>query len=75
MLSITKNKTKKSASIKRPETVLLRRPVLVYNSRVDSLLKDISIEAANQSSLSNLTSDWMIFMDELNTRMFDKISF
>ena len=74
MLSITKNKTKKSTAIKRPETVLLRRPVLVYNSSVDSLLEGIEIEA-NQASLSNLTSDWMLFMDDLNTRMFDKISF
>ena len=74
MLSITKNKTKRSASSRRPKTVEMRQPILVYNSRIDSLLKEISIEA-KQAPLTNLTSDWMIFMDDLNTRMFDKISF
>ena len=74
MLSITKNKTKRSASSSRPETVTVRQPVLVYNSRIDSLLKEISIEA-HKAPASNLTLDWMSFMDDLNTRMFDKISF
>ena len=74
MLSISKNKTKRSVSSRRPETVTVRQPVLVYNSRIDSLLKEISIEA-NIAPINNLTSDWMLFMDDLNTRMFDKISF
>ena len=74
MLSISKNKTKRSVSSRQPETVTVRQPVLVYNSRIDSLLKEISIEA-NMAPITNLTSDWMLFMDDLNTRMFDKISF
>ena len=74
MLSITKNKTKSSVTSRRPETVPLRQPVLVYNSRIDSLLKEINIEA-NNPVISNVSTDLMQFMDELNTRMFDKISF
>ena len=74
MLSITKNKTKSSVTSRRTETVPLRQPVLVYNSRIDSLLKEINVEA-NLVSVSNLSSDWILFMDDLNSRMFDKISF
>ncbi|MFT4669948.1 MAG: hypothetical protein ACI840_002172 [Ulvibacter sp.] len=74
MLSITKNKTKSSVTSRRPETALLRQPVLVYNSRIDSLLKEIKVEV-KLVTVSNLSADWSQFMDDLNTRMFDKISF
>jgi len=74
MLSITKNKTKSSVTSRRPETAPLRQPVLVYNSRIDSLLKEIKVEV-KLVTVSNLSGDWMQFMDDLNTKMFDKISF
>ena len=74
MLSITKNKTKPSVTSRRPETVPLRQPVLVYNSRIDSLLTEINVEA-NNPVISNLSSDWMYFTNNLMTTMFDKISF
>ena len=74
MLSITKNKTKSSVTSRRPETAPLRRPVLVYNSRIDSLLEEIKVEH-EFISVSNLSKDWARFMDDLNTKMFDKISF
>jgi hypothetical protein len=74
MLSITKNKTKSSVPSRSPETAPLRRPVLVYNSRIDSLLEEIKVEH-EFISVSNLSKDWSKFMDDLNTKMFDKISF
>jgi hypothetical protein len=74
MLSITKNKAKSSVTSKRPDTAPLRKPVLVYNSRIDSLLKEISVERKLVDA-SNLSSDWIQFMDDLSTRMFNKISF
>ncbi len=74
MLSITKNKTKSSVTSRRPETAPLRQPILVYNSRIDSLLKDINVES-KFVTVSNLSADWMQFIDDLNTKMFDKISF
>ena len=74
MLSITKNKTKSSVTSRRPETAPLRRPVLVYNSRIDSLLEEIKVEH-EFISVSNLSKDWSQFMDDLNTKMFNKISF
>ena len=74
MLSITKNKTKSSVTSRRPETAPLRRPVLVYNSRIDSLLEEIKVEH-EFISVSNLSKDWSQFMGDLNTKMFDKISF
>ena len=55
-------------------TLPLRNPILVYNSRVDSLLNEINVESKLLTA-SNLSKDWMRFMDELNTTMFDKISF
>lgn len=74
MLSITKNKTKSSVTSRRPETAPLRRPVLVYNSRIESLLEEIKVEH-EFISVSNLSKDWAQFMGDLNTKMFDKISF
>jgi len=74
MLSITKNKTKSSVVSRRSEKAPLRQPVLVYNSRIDSLLKEVKVET-KLIAISNLSSDWMQFMDDLNTKMFDKISF
>lgn len=74
MLSITKNKTKSSVSSKRSKTASLRQPVLVYSSRIDSLLKDISVED-KLIDVSNISADWIEFMDDLNTKMFHKISF
>ena len=74
MLSITKNKTKSSVPSKRSKTVSLRQPVLVYSSRIDSLLKDISVED-ELIDVSNISTDWFQFMDDLNTKMFHKISF
>ena len=74
MLSITKNKAKSSVTSRGPKTAPLRKPVLVYNSRIDSLLKEINVEA-KFVTVSNLSKDWIQFMDDLNTRMFDKISF
>jgi hypothetical protein len=74
MLSITKNKTKSSVASKKSKKAPLRRPVLVYNSRIDSLLKEISVEP-KRLDVSNLSKDWKMFMDDLNTKMFNKISF
>jgi hypothetical protein len=74
MFSITKNKTKSSVTRRRARIAPLRKPVLVYNSRVDSLLKEINLEEISLD-VSNLSADWMQFIDGLNTRMFDKISF
>lgn len=51
-----------------------RKPVLVYNSRVDSLLKDITKEV-QKSTINEVTADWLLFMDDINSKMFDKISF
>ncbi len=74
MLSITKNKTKSSVTSRRPETAPIRQPVLVYNSRIDSLLKELNVEA-NLVATSDLSTDWTQFMDDLNTKMFNKIYF
>jgi hypothetical protein len=74
MLSITKNKTKSSVLSKRSKTGSLRQPVLVYSSRIDSLLKEISV-ADKQINVSNICADWIQFVDDLNTKMFHKISF
>ena len=52
----------------------LLQPVLVENSGVDSLLKEIDIELKIET-VSYLSQDWMLFMDDLNIKMFDKISF
>lgn len=48
--------------------------VVVYNARVDSLLNELT-HAAKNSTITNFTADWMLFMDDLNSKMFDKISF
>jgi hypothetical protein len=74
MLSITKNKTKSSVPSKRSKKAFLRQPVLVYSSRIDSLLKEISVED-KQIDVSNIWADWIQFVDDLNTKMFHKISF
>ena len=74
MLSITKNKPKSTVVSSRPKTASLRQPVLVYNSRVDALLKERNVEAKIVAA-SDLSTDWMQFMDDLNAKMFDKISF
>jgi hypothetical protein len=74
MLSITKNKTKTSVTSRRTEIAPLRRPILVYNSRIDSLLKEIKVED-KFLGVSDFSGYWIQFMDDLNTRMFDKISF
>ena len=71
MLSITK---KKSKSLNLNDTTVSRKrqPVLVYNSRVDSKMTDLGIEEFKTFSVSE---DWKFFIEELNTKMFDKISF
>ena len=74
MLSITKNKTKSSVTSRRAKRVSFRKPVLVYNSRIDSLLNEINVEPKFIKT-SNLNSDWKEFMDDLNIKMFNKISF
>lgn len=52
----------------------LLQPVLVENSGVDSLLKEIDIELKIET-VSYLSQDWTLFIDDLNIKMFDKISF
>ena len=47
---------------------------VVYNARVDSLLNELT-QSAKNSTITNFTADWMLFMDDLNSKMFDKISF
>ena len=73
MLSITKKKSKTSNLNYNAESPK-RQPVLVYNSRIDSLLSDVIIDVKEAKSY-NVTADWRLFMDDLNTEMFDKISF
>ena len=48
--------------------------VVVYNARVDSLLNELT-QSAKNLTITNITADWMLFMDDLNSKMFDKISF
>ncbi|MFT4848264.1 MAG: hypothetical protein ACI83B_000790 [Sediminicola sp.] len=74
MLSITKNKTKSSVSSKESSKAPLPKLVLVYNSRIDSLLKEISVED-KFIDVTNISTDWIKFMNDLNTEMFNKISF
>ncbi|GHC50087.1 hypothetical protein [Ulvibacter litoralis] len=68
MLSIKEN-------IKVKDTLTTeRKPVLVYNSRVDSILNNIT-EDAEKNTITTVTADWLLFMDDINSKMFDKISF
>ena len=48
--------------------------VVVYNARVDYLLNELT-QSAKNLTITNITADWMLFMDDLNSKMFDKISF
>jgi hypothetical protein len=49
-----------------------RQPILVYNRNVNmqSNLQDIELKAPPNTQLA---ADWMFFMNELNTKMLDKI--
>ncbi len=51
-----------------------RQPVLVYNARVDRLLKEIVVDIES-ITVKNVSADWKQFMDGLNSEMFAKISF
>jgi hypothetical protein len=66
----------KSAAIRHEKSNLKtdNKLVVVYNSRIDSLLTDLS-ESAKNSTITSITADWMLFMDDLNAKMFKKISF
>ena len=74
MLSTTKDKNTSLIPKEISNLGKLLQPVLVENSGVDSLLKEIDIELKIET-VSYLSQDWMLFMDDLNTKMFDKISF
>jgi len=74
MLSTTKNNTKTSVTRKRVRIAPFRKPVLVYNSRTDSLLSEIRGKTKDLDTF-DLSADWMCFMDDLNTRMLEKIYF
>ena len=56
MLSITKKKSKTSNLNYNAESPK-RQPVLVYNSRIDSLLSDVIIDVKEAKSY-NVTADW-----------------
>lgn len=74
MLSTTKDKNTSLIPKEISNLGKLLQPVLVENSGVDSLLKEIDIELKIET-VSYLSQDWMLFMDDLNIKMFDKISF
>jgi len=50
-----------------------RQPVVVYDSRVDSLLNNLTL-SAKQSVITDITADWMLFMDDFYSKMIGKIS-
>ncbi|RMA64230.1 hypothetical protein [Ulvibacter antarcticus] len=49
-----------------------RKPIVVFNARVESQLKKTKLKKKNSSTL--FTAEWMLFMDEMNKDMFNKIS-
>ncbi len=51
-----------------------RQPVLVYNARIDRLLKETVVDF-EAITVKNVSADWKQFMDGLNSEMFAKISF
>lgn len=52
-------------TIEKDENLVARRqPVLVYKARVNSTV-----------TITNISTDWMLFMDDLYSEMFNKISF
>lgn len=74
MLSTTKDKNTSLIPKEISNLGKLLQPVLVENSGVDSLLKEIDIELKIET-VSYLSQDWTLFIDDLNIKMFDKISF
>ncbi len=74
MLSTTKGKNTSLIPKEISNSGKLLQPSLVDNSRVDSLLKKIDIESKIET-VSDLNQEWTLFIDDLNTKMFDKISF
>lgn len=70
MLPITK--TINPTVLDTSDSEVKRQPVLVYNSRVDTLLNEITV-AATKFTISEMATDWSLFMDDLNSKMFDKI--
>lgn len=67
------NKNEQPTIEKDDSSVGRRQPVLVYNSRVESYLEQIVIEAETVT-VTSMSADWLLFMDDLNSEMFNKIS-
>ena len=67
-------KPNQTAIKKAVNSKAFRQPVLVYNARVDSILEELVIDSETVT-VTSISSDWMLFMDTLNSDMFKKISF
>jgi hypothetical protein len=47
--------------------------VVVYNSRLDTLVNEMTV-SASEIKITDIAKDWSLFMHDLSTKMFDKIS-
>ena len=46
---------------------------VVYNSRIEALVNEMTV-ATSEIKITDIATDWSLFMHELSTKMFDKIS-
>jgi hypothetical protein len=72
MLSKKINKSKTLAVTKNSTRMSFRQPTLVYSRNVSSKPKVLDIKLKLPPN-TQLAADWMFFMNELNTKMLDKI--
>ena len=72
MLSKKINKSKTLTRPKNSNRMSFRQPILVYKRNVNTQrnIQDIELMAPPNTQLA---ADWMFFMNELNTKMLDKI--
>ena len=70
----TVKKLRQLAVEKDENPIARRQPVLVYNARVDSILEKLVIDSETVT-VTSVSDDWMLFMNNLNSEMFNKISF
>ena len=72
MLSKKINKSKTFTRPKNSNRMSFRQPILVYNRNVNTQLNAMDTELKAPPN-TQLAADWMFFMNELNTKMLDKI--
>lgn len=74
MFSIIRNNSNVMPKVKELESFSQAGPVLVYSARIDALPQKSGYKK-DALSTTDLSSDWSAFMDDLNTKMLEKIYF